>query len=103
MTTMSPSLASSGEDPPDIGPKGGPLTIENYQRDQAVQAQSGDEGRGLLVPTRNVDPKPLAFRRSSVTAGHVGRGPGSSINTSMLGLNSPALPKTAPISVASAI
>ena len=62
----------------DIGEEG--LTvdspIEHTGGNQAILAQTGDEGRGMPVPVRYSIHQPMAHRGPAVEPGHIGFGPG---------------------------
>ena len=51
-------------------------TVENHGRDHAVQAEAGDERRGLSMAVRNRHAQALAPGAAPMRAGHVRRRPG---------------------------
>lgn len=50
--------------------------IQHHRRDHAGHAQARDQRGGLAVPVWEAHPQPLAIPATTVTAGHVGGGPG---------------------------
>jgi len=62
----------------DIGEEGLAVDrpIEHAGGNQAIAAQTGDEGRGIPVPVRHSIDQPMTHSRPAVKPGHVGLGPG---------------------------
>src|SRR6185437_5599984 len=67
-----------GEHLLDIGPKDAAIhgAADHERRDEAVDAQPGEERRRVPVAVRHDAFGPLATRRAGAQAGHVRRGPG---------------------------
>jgi len=59
-----------------VGPERGPVhrAIQHHGRDHAGEPQTCHEGRGFPVAFRDGGPQPVAPRRASAQAGHVGAG-----------------------------
>jgi hypothetical protein len=51
-------------------------SVDDKRRDEAAQRQGSNEGRGFPMSVRNADPQALTARSATVTARHVGGGPG---------------------------
>jgi len=58
----------------DVGLEGQTVdrSVDHERRDEATQRQRSDEGRRFPMSIRNADPQPLAARRTTITARHVG-------------------------------
>ena len=78
MMTMSPLAQRGSQHLLDIGEEQLAVdrSIEHAGSDQAILAQTGDEGGGVPVPVRYRIDQPLARCRPAVEPDHVGLGPG---------------------------